>query len=142
MKFFKESQTASFYKRLQTGGTIVTLLGHTMVGSSFPYVIQSYDLGVRRGIQYLLKRCNGSIAFVKNNIWLGRNMVQEVMEETYKTTLKNKNSEGRKLNFLLQEMNGEANTIGAKALSAEISHLVVQIKDEVEKIREQVQNIE
>lgn len=49
---------------------------------------------------------------------------------------------GRKLNFLLQEMTREANTIGAKACDADISHLVVNIKEEVEKIREQVQNIE
>lgn len=49
---------------------------------------------------------------------------------------------GRKLNFLLQEMNREVNTIGSKASSAEISHVVVEIKDEVEKLREQVQNIE
>ncbi len=49
---------------------------------------------------------------------------------------------GRKLNFLLQEMNREANTIGAKANDADIAHLVVKIKEEVEKLREQVQNIE
>ena len=49
---------------------------------------------------------------------------------------------GRKLNFLLQEMTREANTIGAKANNADIAHLVVEIKEEVEKIREQVQNIE
>lgn len=51
-------------------------------------------------------------------------------------------SQGRKLNFLLQEMNREANTIGSKAYCSEISHLVVQLKDDIEKIREQVQNIE
>ena len=49
---------------------------------------------------------------------------------------------GRKMNFLLQEMTREANTIGAKANHADISHLVVDIKEEIEKIREQVQNIE
>lgn len=49
---------------------------------------------------------------------------------------------GRKLNFLTQEMNREANTIGSKANSAEISHVVVEIKEEIEKIREQLQNIE
>ena len=49
---------------------------------------------------------------------------------------------GRKFNFLLQEMNREANTIGAKAVSAEVSQQVVEIKDEVERLREQVQNIE
>lgn len=49
---------------------------------------------------------------------------------------------GRRLNFVLQEMNREANTIGAKANNAEIARLVIQIKEELEKIREQVQNIE
>ncbi len=49
---------------------------------------------------------------------------------------------GRKLDFLLQEMNRETNTIGSKAGNAEIAHLVVDIKSELEKIREQIQNIE
>ncbi|MDZ7360703.1 MAG: YicC family protein [candidate division KSB1 bacterium] len=49
---------------------------------------------------------------------------------------------GRKLNFLLQEMNREANTIGAKANDAQTAHWVVGIKEEVEKLREQIQNIE
>lgn len=49
---------------------------------------------------------------------------------------------GRKLNFLLQEMNREANTIGAKANDAQIAHWVVSIKEEVEKLREQIQNLE
>jgi len=56
--------------------------------------------------------------------------------------LENGTSEGRKLNFLLQEMHREANTIGAKANDAQISHWVVDFKDEIEKLREQVQNIE
>ena len=49
---------------------------------------------------------------------------------------------GRKLDFLLQEMYREANTIVAKANDLEISHLVLDAKSEIEKIREQVQNIE
>lgn len=49
---------------------------------------------------------------------------------------------GRRMNFLLQEMNREANTIGAKANDIDISHQVITIKEELEKIREQVQNIE
>ncbi len=56
--------------------------------------------------------------------------------------LKDDESQGRKLNFLLQEMNREANTIGSKTSNPEVSHLVVQIKDQVEKVREQIQNIE
>jgi len=49
---------------------------------------------------------------------------------------------GRRMNFLMQEMNREANTIGSKAQSAAISTFVVTIKEELEKIREQIQNIE
>ncbi len=49
---------------------------------------------------------------------------------------------GRKLNFLLQEFNREFNTMGAKAGNAGISHTIVEVKSELEKIREQVQNIE
>lgn len=49
---------------------------------------------------------------------------------------------GRKLNFLLQELNREINTIGSKAGKAQLSHMVVDIKSELEKIREQLQNVE
>jgi uncharacterized protein (TIGR00255 family) len=49
---------------------------------------------------------------------------------------------GRKLDFLLQEMNREVNTIGSKANDVEITQAVVALKSELEKIREQVQNIE
>lgn len=49
---------------------------------------------------------------------------------------------GKKLDFLMQEMNRETNTIGSKCCDAQIARLVVNIKNELEKIREQVQNIE
>jgi uncharacterized protein (TIGR00255 family) len=49
---------------------------------------------------------------------------------------------GRKMEFLLQEFNREANTLGSKANDAGISYLTVEIKSELEKMREQVQNVE
>jgi uncharacterized protein (TIGR00255 family) len=49
---------------------------------------------------------------------------------------------GRKLNFLVQEMNREANTIGSKSSDAAIAHMIIGLKEELEKIREQLQNIE
>lgn len=49
---------------------------------------------------------------------------------------------GRKLDFLLQELNREVNTIGSKANDVELSSLVVELKAELEKIREQIQNVE
>ena len=56
--------------------------------------------------------------------------------------LEHEEGAGRKLNFLIQEMNREANTIGSKANNAGIAHLVVGIKEELERVREQLQNIE
>lgn len=49
---------------------------------------------------------------------------------------------GRKLNFLCQELNRETNTISSKSISTSITHKAVLIKEEIEKIREQIQNIE
>ena len=49
---------------------------------------------------------------------------------------------GRKIDFLVQEFNREANTIGSKCQNMQISYVVVELKSEIEKIREQIQNIE
>ena len=49
---------------------------------------------------------------------------------------------GRKLDFIVQEMNREVNTIGSKASDAQIADMVVDMKAEIEKIREQIQNVE
>ncbi len=49
---------------------------------------------------------------------------------------------GRKMDFLIQEFNREANTIGSKCQNSEVAHYVVDMKSEIEKMREQVQNIE
>ena len=49
---------------------------------------------------------------------------------------------GRKIDFLIQEFNREANTIGSKCQNSDIAHTVVDLKSEIEKIREQIQNIE
>lgn len=57
-------------------------------------------------------------------------------------SLENDDEPGRKLNFLCQEMNREANTISSKTVSTSVTHNTVFIREEIEKIREQIQNIE
>ena len=57
-------------------------------------------------------------------------------------SIKNDEEAGRRLNFLCQEMHREVNTISSKTVSSDITHKSVLIKEEIEKIREQVQNIE
>jgi len=62
--------------------------------------------------------------------------------EQLKAFLNSKEPSGRKMDFLVQEMNRETNTIGSKASDSQIAYMVVDIKAEIEKIREQIQNIE
>ncbi|RDY25202.1 YicC family protein [Romboutsia weinsteinii] len=63
------------------------------------------------------------------------------IDQLKKTVVKN-DSIGRKIDFLIQEMNRETNTIGSKSSDLSITNLVVEVKSELEKIREQIQNIE
>ncbi|MDB8804578.1 YicC/YloC family endoribonuclease [Romboutsia sp. 1001216sp1] len=63
------------------------------------------------------------------------------IEQLKKTIVKDE-SIGRKIDFLIQEMNRETNTIGSKSSDLNITNLVVEVKSELEKIREQIQNIE
>ncbi len=60
----------------------------------------------------------------------------------FKETAKKKGTIGKELDFLIQEMNREAGTISAKSKDAEISHVMIEFRSELEKIREQIQNIE
>jgi uncharacterized protein (TIGR00255 family) len=62
--------------------------------------------------------------------------------DAFKLAVRAKGDSGKRLNFILQEMNREANTIGSKASLYEISAEVIKIREEIEKLREQVQNIE
>ena len=80
-----------------------------------------------------------------------RRRLEELLEELVRlgahlsgmrTYMSQKGPLGRKLDFILQEINREVNTIGSKAMDIEIQSWVVDIKGELEKLREQVQNIE
>ena len=62
--------------------------------------------------------------------------------EQLKNTVVKNDSIGRKIDFLIQEMNREVNTTGSKSSNLNITNLVVEVKSELEKIREQIQNIE
>jgi uncharacterized protein (TIGR00255 family) len=62
--------------------------------------------------------------------------------EQFATIMDSAESNGRKLDFITQEMFREANTIGSKANDAQIAHHVVEIKTAIERIREMIQNVE
>lgn len=75
------------------------------------------------------------------------NITEEIVRfkshiEQLKNTVVKDEAIGRKIDFLIQEMNRETNTIGSKSSDLNITNLVVEVKSELEKIREQIQNIE
>jgi uncharacterized protein (TIGR00255 family) len=97
------------------------------------------DLGVRVGpadvvreVGLFAERCDISEEIVRLRSHL----------QQFEATLAEKESNGRKLDFVVQEMFRETNTIGSKANDAEIARHVVQIKTAIERIREMIQNVE
>jgi uncharacterized protein (TIGR00255 family) len=60
----------------------------------------------------------------------------------FRSIMDSAEASGRKLNFLLQELNREFNTMGSKAGNAAVAHVIVEVKTELEKMREQIQNVE
>jgi len=60
----------------------------------------------------------------------------------FRTIMNSEEPAGRKLNFLMQELNREFNTMGSKTDNTNVSHIIVEVKSDLEKIREQLQNVE
>lgn len=95
------------------------------------------------GIEMDASRFQQEVAFLAERTDITEEIVRaESHLAQFVTLLKAEEPVGRKLDFLLQEINREVNTVSAKANDAEISQRAVEIKSELEKIREQVQNIE
>lgn len=98
-------------------------------------IIGDVSLDEQRIIQEVAV-CADKVAVAEETVRLRSHIAQ------LKTFLESEEPIGRKMDFLVQEINREANTIGSKANDVEIARKVVDIKAEVEKIREQIQNIE
>jgi uncharacterized protein (TIGR00255 family) len=95
------------------------------------------------GTQLDSTRFQQEVAFLAERIDITEEIVRaESHLSQFATLLSGREPVGRKMEFLLQEIHREVNTISAKVNDAEISQRVVEIKSELEKIREQVQNIE
>lgn len=97
------------------------------------------DAGIAADEQRILTEC----AIFADRVAVDEELVRLASHfEAFAETVGSGESSGRKLDFLLQEMNREINTVGSKCSSAAIAQLVVESKCELEKIREQIQNIE
>lgn len=115
-----------------------------------PIVVEDYRKKLEQRLKELLKstdldetRFNTEVAFFADR----SNITEEIIRlrshlAQLTQTLKAGGSIGRKLDFIVQELNREANTIGSKSGDITITNQVVEMKSEIEKIREQIQNLE
>ena len=133
--------------RIVTLENIISQIDTNKVGA-----VEAYREHIRSKIQEYLVSLEASISeerFLQEIAILAdkTDITEEIVRFTshvvqLKNTLTDKNPIGRKVDFILQEMNREVNTIGSKAIDSNITEFVVQLKCELEKIREQVQNVE
>jgi uncharacterized protein (TIGR00255 family) len=115
-----------------------------------PRVLKDYQDRLNKRIQTLRpglevdpQRLAQEVALLADRSDISEELVRLASHlKQFKSLFKEDQPVGKKMEFLLQEINRETNTIGSKSLDSDISHQVVAIKAELEKMREQVQNIE
>lgn len=135
---------------IMRGGLITDLVKR--IEERSPQVTVQYTEKLRERIKELI---GGSVVIPEDRILVEAAIFADkcsITEELVRLTshvhqleniiTKSNQPDGKKLDFLVQEMNREANTIGSKANDIEITNMMLEIKSEIEKIREQVQNIE
>jgi uncharacterized protein (TIGR00255 family) len=146
MRLFEgESLLRDFQKRRQL---LSGLIGQ--VATRSPLVVSEYAQRLKERIAQLCtdsglsdERLALEVALLAEKCDITEELVRlESHLRQFDETLARSEPVGRKLDFLLQEINREVNTIGSKANDAQIASCVVELKGELEKIREQVQNIE
>lgn len=135
---------------LQRGELIRSIV--EKIGARAPMVAEEYVQKLRERIQELLDGAaeipeeriltEAAIFADKANITEELVRLDSHMKQLRQILTESEGPAGKKLDFLVQEMNREANTIGSKANDLEITSLMLETKSEIEKIREQVQNIE
>lgn len=129
--------------------TIEKMISH--IENRSPVVVEEYREKLKERIEALLDqdanvdedRISYEVVFFADKSNIDEEIVRLKSHiSQFLSILEEEDSVGRKLDFLIQEMNREINTIGSKANDMVISKNVVEVKSEIEKIREQVQNVE
>lgn len=101
------------------------------------------EIGVEHETQVDVKRIEQEVVLWSDKLDIAEELTRlDAHIQHFRELMKDNGDAGKRLNFLLQEMNREANTIGSKANSTSIGHAVVELKNEIERIREQIQNIQ
>jgi len=124
--------------------------GVGLISEKVPQVVEAYEVRLKERIKKMSKgvevdpiRLAQEVAIMADRSDISEELIRlESHLKQFEALFKESNPVGKKMEFLLQEMNREINTVGSKSLESEISHQVVSIKSEMEKLREQIQNIE
>jgi len=141
-----EALASDFRQRLETIENHLRLIEEASGG-----MLAVYQAKLRERIHILTQgqldidpgRLAQEAAFLADRSDISEELVRAASHlEQFRRILEGDAPAGRKLNFLLQEFNREFNTMGAKTTRTEVAHRVVELKCELEKIREQVQNVE
>ena len=122
----------------------------TLIGERTPQMVIDYRQKLKTRLDQLLEgaemdesRLAQEVALLADRCDITEELVRLSSHfSQFDEALSSSEPVGRKLDFLMQEMNREVNTIGSKSNDAGITNLVIQIKAEMEKMREQVQNVE
>jgi uncharacterized protein (TIGR00255 family) len=157
----REALAATVKMRAEEGVALAADLAHNgrlilemldAVAKRTPEVTQAYQSRLTARVQQSLAELNVTLQPVdllrEVSLFADRSDISEEIVrlrshlQQYEAALMLPESSGRKLEFIAQEMGREVNTIGSKANDSEISRLVVEIKTALERIREQIQNVE
>ena len=148
MKMRREEGAAIYQDMVQRLAVIRDTLG--VINSRAPQVVMEYQKRLAERIKELTAGCaldetrlaqEVAIMADKSDVTEEIVRLQSHMGQ-FEALLRSEEAEGKKIDFLLQEMNREINTIGSKSSDAEIARQVIEIKSELSKLREQAQNIE
>lgn len=121
-----------------------------LINKKAPYVIEENTNKLKETIKTQvssenldIQRLSTEVAIMCDRLSIDEEITRLFIHlEQFNDIIKDEGSIGRKLDFLVQELNREINTIGSKTSDIEILNLVVLVKSEIEKLREQIQNIE
>ncbi len=150
-RFIEMREAEGAKMRADVEGRVETIKGHvTTIEERSPQTVSEYMQKLRSKISDLLggavvdeQRLITEVAIYADKVAVAEETVRLRSHfDQLAQMMESGEAIGRKLDFLVQEMNREINTIGSKAQDATLAHIVVDVKAELEKIREQIQNIE
>lgn len=145
----RQEEGAAIYQDMEQRLTVIKNILE-IINARAPQVVAEYQKRLAERIKELTAGCALDESRLAQEVALMADK-SDITEEIvrlrshivqFEALLQSEDAEGKKIDFLLQEMNREINTIGSKSNDAEIARQVIEVKSELSKLREQAQNIE